>query len=262
MKEPSLSTIKRLFALSNNTCAFPRCDSRIVADSGIVTGKICHIKARKPGGSRYDTNQADEERHSFSNLVLLCGQHHDIVDKEPKLYTVEVLIEMKLMHEKNGRRELTQEDSIFAGILLNDYRRIEIKNNKGNIILNSPGSIQANSVNISTQKRNIKVLPPEGTVSQDLNMSRYIKHLIGRYNEFASSDTTRKSKFSHGAIYRNIESRFGSRWEFVPVHYFEDLARYLQGRIDKTMLAQINKSKGRKSYSCFQEYCEKYSGSS
>jgi hypothetical protein len=145
MREPSLITIKRLFALSNNTCTFPGCHSRIIAESGSVTGKICHIKAKQPLGPRYDPNQSDEDRNAASNLILLCAQHHDIIDKEPNLYTVEILQEMKMNHEKKGRKEVLPEDSIFAGILLNDYRHIVISNNKGNILIDSPGAIQANT---------------------------------------------------------------------------------------------------------------------
>lgn len=67
--------------------------------SEVVTGKVCHIKARKPGGPRYDPSQNEEERHSFENLLLLCPVHHDIIDADPEFYTVERLIEIKSMHE-------------------------------------------------------------------------------------------------------------------------------------------------------------------
>jgi hypothetical protein len=255
MKEPSLTTIKRLFALSNNTCAFPRCNALIIAESGTVTGKLCHIKAKKPSGPRYDLKQSDAERNAASNLILLCAQHHDIIDKEPHIYTVDILQEMKEVHEKKGRKGILPEDSIFASMLLNDYKKIIISNNKGNIIIDSPGAIQANTLTIKTQKKNIKVLPPTGTVSSDLRMRGYAKHLIDRYNEFAGSDPTRKSDFSYGAIYRNIQKTFKVKWDFIPVDRFKELVVYLQGRIDKTRQARINKGKGYKSYSSFSDYC-------
>jgi hypothetical protein len=79
---PSDSVIKRLFALSRNHCAFADCMIPIVQPSGTVTGKVCHIKAKSPGGPRYDSTQSDAERHAFDNLILLRGVHHDIVDAE------------------------------------------------------------------------------------------------------------------------------------------------------------------------------------
>lgn len=99
MNEPSKPTVKRLFALSGNQCAFPRCTTPIVDRlSGKVTGKICHIKARNPLGKRYDQTQMDEERHGFENLILLCPIHHDVVDDDEVAYTVERLYRMKVEH--------------------------------------------------------------------------------------------------------------------------------------------------------------------
>lgn len=113
---PSTATIKRLFALSNNQCAFPKCASSLV-EGNKVTGKICHIKARKPGGSRYDHNQTELERHTFSNLVLMCGLHHDIIDADEEAYTVEYLHRLKAKHESSAR-EIPDEEAAAAALLL------------------------------------------------------------------------------------------------------------------------------------------------
>jgi hypothetical protein len=258
MNEPSLTTIKRLFVLSNNRCAFPRCISPIISGTGTILGKICHIHAKKRGGPRYVAKQSDEYRNSFENLILLCGTHHDTIDKEPGTYTAEILHEMKQAHEKKGRIEVEPGDDVLAKILLSEYKRVNITNNSGNIMFNSPGSIQANSVHIRTTKKNVKVMPPDGTISSDLRKIAYVKHLIKRYHEFAGGDTTRKGEFAYAALYKNIEKNFGVKWDFVPINRFEDLVEYLQKRINKTRQACINKGKGYKSYSSFEEFCEKH----
>lgn len=67
------STIKRLFALSGNRCAFPGCFNSLVDPPGKVTGRICHIRGRNTGGQRFDATQTDTERHGFDNLLLLCS---------------------------------------------------------------------------------------------------------------------------------------------------------------------------------------------
>ncbi len=41
MAEPTEKTIKRLFALSGNICAYPGCSLAIVESVGTVTGEIC-----------------------------------------------------------------------------------------------------------------------------------------------------------------------------------------------------------------------------
>jgi hypothetical protein len=101
-------------------------------------------------------------------------------------------------------------------------------------------------------------MPPGGTISSDLRMIGYVKHLVKRYHEFAGGDSTRKGTFSYAAMYKNIEKKFGVKWDFVPVARFDELVDYLQKRIDKTKQACINRGWGHKAYSSFEEYCGKY----
>ncbi len=118
MGKPALPTTKRLFAVSGNRCAFPRCPVPLVDEaSGKVTGKVCHIRAKQPGGPRFDANQTDEERHGFDNLLLLCPIHHDVLDSDVDSYTVERLLQIKSEHEKthpNG----TEPDDEVASLLI------------------------------------------------------------------------------------------------------------------------------------------------
>src|SRR6202035_809818 len=114
-----------------------------------VTGRICHIKARKPGGPRYDVGQTDEERHAFDNLILLCSVHHDLVDDQVGTYTVDLLKEMKEIHERNGNIELTQADAVLARRLLDSYLHIEASG-EAQVMVGSPGGIQAKNVTIKT----------------------------------------------------------------------------------------------------------------
>ena len=100
MAGPSVATVKRLFAVSGNRCAFPGCEERLVDEAGgSIMGEVCHIKAKSSDGPRYDAQQTDEERHGFGNLVLLCPTHHARVDRDPDKYTVEKLLEIKAQHE-------------------------------------------------------------------------------------------------------------------------------------------------------------------
>jgi hypothetical protein len=94
---PSIAVIKKLYAHSGNCCAFPTCDCELI-DGDCVLGEICHIKASKPLGPRYDPNQTPAERHGYDNLLLLCGVHHKFIDDNPETYTVERLIRIKEEH--------------------------------------------------------------------------------------------------------------------------------------------------------------------
>lgn len=113
MKTVSASTIKKLFAISNNRCAFPKC-TQVLCDlkTGLVIGEICHIKARNEDGPRYDKSQSEDERNGFENLILLCPNHHTIIDADTEAYTNERLLNMKSQHELASQKEIECPDNI------------------------------------------------------------------------------------------------------------------------------------------------------
>ncbi|MDP1953254.1 MAG: HNH endonuclease signature motif containing protein [Polaromonas sp.] len=257
MAGPNDKTIKRLFALSGNVCAYPGCALPIVESAGTVTGEICHIKARRPGGPRFDQAQSEEARQDFTNLILLCRHHHKVVDSEPELYSVDALQEIKAIHEDVAGRPEQATDAFFAKILLNDLKRISVINNTGNVAINSPGAIQAHTVTVKTSRRSVLVNAPPGTIGADQRLSRYVQYLIKRYNEFASADNTRTTKFSYGAVSVNIDTQFGASWKLLPTEKFDPVCTYLQQRIGKTLLAKLNASKGQRSFSTYAEFVAK-----
>ena len=254
MAGPSETTIRRLFALSGNLCAFPDCSLHIVEPDGTITGEICHIRAHREGGPRYDAMQTEEERHGFGNLALLCRRHHKLVDAQPNVYSAESLLEIKALREREMGRPEQPADGFYAKILLNDLRRITVNNDGGNVAIDSPGAIQAQTINVKTTRKTVKINAPPGTIGADQTASRYIQYLINRYNEFASADKTRASKFSFGAISKNIESNFGSPWRLLPIEQFSALCGYLQQRVSKTRVAKLNTAKGHRSFSTFEEF--------
>ena len=98
-----LSTQKQLWAASGNECAHPDCDNEVLdLNLNIVIGHVSHIRARRSGGPRYDPEMDDGERDEYSNLIILCPTHHEIVDKAPEEYPPEVLEQWKREHEKQS----------------------------------------------------------------------------------------------------------------------------------------------------------------
>jgi len=93
-------TLKRLFGLSGNQCAFPGCNAVLVNSKNALDSNICHIEAANEEGERYNSNMNDEQRADYENLILLCRQHHDETN-DVNVYTVDTLKEMKRIHESN-----------------------------------------------------------------------------------------------------------------------------------------------------------------
>jgi hypothetical protein len=63
---------------------------------------MAHICGEKSGANRYNLSQTPAERDGYANLILLCPNHHTLIDKteNEKRYSVDVLQAMKSEHEK------------------------------------------------------------------------------------------------------------------------------------------------------------------
>ena len=100
MARPGTTTIKTLFALSCNRCAYPGCDQRLADPQwGGVRADIAHIRGEKPGAARYSPEMSEKDRNSVDNLMLLCPNHHREVDRLcPQDWPADRLMEIKAKH--------------------------------------------------------------------------------------------------------------------------------------------------------------------
>lgn len=208
MPVPTLTTIKRLFALAGNRCAFPDCSAPLVEESGTVTGEICHIRSASPGGQRFDETQSENERYGAANLFLLCPRHHKIIDSEPRRYSASVLEAMKRKREHPGLVKISSVTAKAAQRLLNNYLSVAIHSNSGQIAIQSPGAIQANTVTLKTTKSQVVVAAPHGSIADDRRMLSYAKYLITRYQEFQKGDQQKTGGFKYIAIHNALKREF------------------------------------------------------
>jgi hypothetical protein len=100
----SPTTIKLLFGASGNQCASPECTNPIIApgtpfSDAAVLGQICHIYAASDDGPRGRPDFTATERDSPENLILLCGHHHPLVDKQWETYPADLLKQWKKNHQ-------------------------------------------------------------------------------------------------------------------------------------------------------------------
>tara|TARA_R100000935_G_scaffold53962_1_gene82262 strand:+ start:11835 stop:12665 length:831 start_codon:yes stop_codon:yes gene_type:complete len=96
------TTIRRLDKLSGNQCAEPGCQKTLIAEDGqSIISKICHIEAASKNGPRWNANMNDDDRRDFSNLILLCDEHHTIIDNKANgsKFSVSLLKKWKTEHE-------------------------------------------------------------------------------------------------------------------------------------------------------------------
>jgi hypothetical protein len=250
MGRPTQKTLKRLFACAGLECAFPGCTSPNFDADGNTLADVAHIHADAPDGARYDPNQTEADRQSFDNLVVLCASHHRMVDAAPDTYPASFLRAIK------STQEVERSPGEHVAIVSAGRPRsgAAVVGNIGPMIIESPNAAIAQNMTIRANGRSVKVQPPVGTIGADERASRYVAYLIKRYNEFAASEPSRRTKFSYAAISKNVESKFNGKWQLQPLSKFNDICDYLHDRISKTRQAKLNTSKDRKSYRTFEAF--------
>ncbi|MBQ6181154.1 MAG: SAVED domain-containing protein [Ruminococcus sp.] len=106
-KSPSAFTVHMLCANSAGRCEFDGCNKYIFHDT-LTTRKlnasnVAHIVAASPDGPRGDKTRSYLLSDKLENLMLLCPQHHKLIDDYPENYPEELLLEMKKKHEDSIR---------------------------------------------------------------------------------------------------------------------------------------------------------------
>lgn len=95
-------SMKILWALSGGCCAICRTElvipREVEKDDHSVIGEMAHIHPQSPGGPRGNAPFTGNRDH-HSNLVLLCGNHHKVVDDQENGWPVERMKKLKADHE-------------------------------------------------------------------------------------------------------------------------------------------------------------------
>ncbi|MFI8459144.1 hypothetical protein [Kitasatospora sp. NPDC085464] len=116
--EPLSQVARDLWVLSGNECAYDGCTQRLMDESGAWVGEIAHIIGVGSTGARNDPSLTDDELRHFSNLVILCGTHHTMIDHvgSRDQYTVEYLRAMKERHEAKVRYVVERFEEQFLDV--------------------------------------------------------------------------------------------------------------------------------------------------
>ncbi len=102
--------IKILWAKSAGICSFSECNQSLIVEnpeaSDQILGEVAHIIAKNESGPRGIPNLNPRYLNSYENLILLCPNHHRLIDSFPVKHNTEVLKEMKNIHEIRVRESL------------------------------------------------------------------------------------------------------------------------------------------------------------
>ena len=96
--------IKLLWGRSGNRCAICKIElsPESSSDRPLVIGEMAHIVGRKADedkSPRSNSPLSEKDREKYANMILLCRNHHKIIDDDPASYPIEILHQIKTEHE-------------------------------------------------------------------------------------------------------------------------------------------------------------------
>lgn len=124
----SVKTQKMLWGRAAGRCSNPDCridlyEDETGTDDPTLVGENCHMVAESDDGPRADSAMSIDRRNSYNNLILLCRNHHKIIDAQEGEYTLDRLRKMKLEHEQWVREQLgfdaskQKDDEYYADVI-------------------------------------------------------------------------------------------------------------------------------------------------
>ncbi len=105
----------KLWAVSGGRCEL--CNRLLYSDQHFGVdgnfGQLAHIHAVSIGGPRHKYGMTSDEKNDISNLMLLCADHHHLIDSRPGDYSDGLLLQRKAQHEERIRlvTEVSNEQS-------------------------------------------------------------------------------------------------------------------------------------------------------
>ncbi|MBI4527367.1 MAG: HNH endonuclease [Deltaproteobacteria bacterium] len=213
---------KTLFQEAGSRC--PNC-----SENDVSTLTIHHIKP-------FSENPV----HNRADMIVLCANCHARADRgeitTDRLYDLKALLGNATFHSPQTPSSCSQtvigQSNFVAG-----------------------GDIQVGHLHISTPrtkgKGRVGVIP--GTVATDPHKVGYLKHLAKRYNEFKEYEAG-KDNMRYALVYQAYQREIKYGIEHTPLELFEMACKYLQTRIENTMLGRIRKKQEQKLYSTFEEF--------
>lgn len=92
--------IKLLWGRAANRCSICKTELSIDgSNASFPIGEQAHIVGEKEDAARGKSNLPIEDRNSYTNIILLCPNHHTEIDKNEADWSIEKLYTAKINHE-------------------------------------------------------------------------------------------------------------------------------------------------------------------
>ena len=261
----SLSILKILFASSQNRCAYPNCGKSLtgtVEGVDFFFGEICHIEGVNKKAARHNPNREREHLNDLDNLVLMCHDHHKVIDALPEKFTVERLRQIKKEHELQGLTEVSQSEAYWGEVLYAQEEKkkpVRVYNNSPHIenVAKDNARQTVNikqTINYNGRRKEPTVEPTEGVIGADASKRSYIGYLYGKLVEYLAGMPNYTGARAGVTAARKVRKRFCAKWSTVPLERYDELAAFLKAEIDKTVAGRAMRKVGLNAYKTEREF--------
>lgn len=215
-------------------------ENKVRAELQKEIGSICPFCDSDDVG-HFEIHHMDENpsNNEVGNLLLLCPTCHSRITKGD-ISSIEVykkklsLLTNPTPSRRNSNNTINFNDKVENAIV-GDNNNISIK-----------------------QTKKIVSKYPEGCIGADTIKANYIGYLVKRYNEYKEAEVG-KVNMNYAAFAAHLKKQYKigpTRTLYnLPIEKFDELAIYIQLRIDKTTLAKM-KGRGHKNYSTLDDYAK------
>ena len=243
----------------------PNCGSPLTIGDHVIA-EICHIRARRKNGPRFDPLLSSEEKDDFKNLLLLCPTCHTLADKKSKTYSVELLTEIKDIHERNAPVEISAAMAHDALMILSKHNERANRKRVGSFSSKTVASGNGIAVSVSgdniggihiASKGRIRDRHPANSIGGDANMTNYIDYLCDLYVKYMSP-VEPDQRVSHGKLGRHIKNRFRlrkrTRNQLSTDRFFELVDYLIEEKLAKTPVGRRHRRAGNRICRTFDEF--------
>jgi hypothetical protein len=99
-----------------------------VPSANVLVGEGCHIVAEEKNGPRGASSLSLEDRNRYPNLILLCRNHHAVIDGDVDAWPIERLHQLKADHELWVETQLVDKSEFTGDVVYSDLINSAVDN--------------------------------------------------------------------------------------------------------------------------------------
>ena len=177
-------TIALLFGKAGNRCSWCRTDLEI---QNVRIGEMAHIIAKSEKGPRGEDGY-EGDIDDYENLILLCNNHHEAIDKDPGQFPTSYVRVLKSSHESWVRSRLADVSQRYIDVNgLQALMRFLPLTQLNSALLLLPGTMHPAIMQTASTLEAFPIDNPQCRPFVDPNLEQYYVEFADRFDALMQS---------------------------------------------------------------------------